>query len=81
MPCDEWQKLADKAKEAKLQRDYLASTEVTDIGAYHRKKKLRVQSQTTLKLAGGRMSTVISVLFARLSHPHTSVISNLGMRS
>jgi hypothetical protein len=49
MPCDEWQKLANKAKEAKLQRDYLASTEVTGVGANQLKKKLRIQSRTYIE--------------------------------
>jgi len=45
MPCDEWMRLADKAKEAKLQRDYLGSTEVTDFSEARRKKRLRKQAQ------------------------------------
>ena len=49
MPCDEWQKLSDKAKEAKLQRDYLAFPEATHVGAYQRKMKLRVQSRTYIQ--------------------------------
>jgi hypothetical protein len=46
MPCDEWKTLAQKVKEAKLQRSYLVSNQVTGISESQRKKRLREQTRS-----------------------------------
>jgi hypothetical protein len=49
MPCDEWRRIAYKANAARLQRDYLASAEVTYPTADQRREKVRQQTQTCIR--------------------------------